>query len=429
MLHAVIGANYGDEGKGRCVDWLASRLDRGVVVRYNSSAQAGHTVQIGEQRHVFSHFGSGTLRDWPTLLTHKFVVHPVIFNREFERLVALGHRPEIFVDRTCITVTPHDAFINQICESVRGNDRHGSCGIGFGEAIGRHEYESLLSIYAGEISPSLDHLRSYVLAVIEERKIDVKLASAELQHVHASISNNTFVMDNWLKHWELFHGRITLLRRETCELLLATTPNVIFEGAQGLQLHAENGDFPHVTRCRTGIEDVAELLDRASITEAVQPWYCTRSYVTRHGAGPLPGEQPTLPGYDVIDPTNQPNAWQGSLRFAPLHLHHEVTERSVVDSAWARVQYPSVNINQPNIMMSCCDQAPASVVATLTRHIAIDAQELWLGYGPDSADTERYEHRGAPMGGTVDEAIVAEEPTSEVGAVEAEKVEEEETEA
>ena len=77
----VIGANYGDEAKGAYTDFFASQADDSIVIRFNGGAQAGHTVQLGLDRIIFSHFGSGSLAGRPTYLSEFFVnqtAHPRI---------------------------------------------------------------------------------------------------------------------------------------------------------------------------------------------------------------------------------------------------------------------------------------------------------------------------------------------------------------
>jgi adenylosuccinate synthase len=96
--------------------------------------------------------------------------------------------------------------------------------------------------------------------------------------------------------------------------------NIVFEGAQGLLLDMDRGfKFPYVTRSNTGLKNVLALATDAGI-EHLDVIYITRTYLTRHGAGPLPNEVPKLAFADVVDPTNLPNPWQGTLRFAPLDL-------------------------------------------------------------------------------------------------------------
>lgn len=89
----------------------------------------------------------------------------------------------------------------------------------------------------------------------------------------------------------------------------------VFEGAQGLCLDSENREFfPHVTRSRTGLHNVRILCREAGIDD-LEAWYVTRTYLTKHGAGPLPGEDPRL-SYE--DETNEESVYQGKMRFAPL---------------------------------------------------------------------------------------------------------------
>ena len=89
---AVIGANYGDEGKGLMTDYHAAPAGTaGIVVRFNGGAQAGHTVTTPEgARHVFSHFGSGSLVGAATFLSRHVVCHPTLFFKEAAALEAAG---------------------------------------------------------------------------------------------------------------------------------------------------------------------------------------------------------------------------------------------------------------------------------------------------------------------------------------------------
>ena len=77
---SVIGSQYGDEGKGRTVDFVCSNLaGKTLVVRYNGGAQAGHTVVLNNKRHIFSQFGSGTLRGCDTYFAEECLFDPLAF--------------------------------------------------------------------------------------------------------------------------------------------------------------------------------------------------------------------------------------------------------------------------------------------------------------------------------------------------------------
>src|SRR6185312_724333 len=118
---AVIGANFGDEGKGLVTDFLCDRENATLVVRYNGGAQAGHTVVVPDgRRHVFSHVGSGSFCDVPTHLSKFFLVNPVVFAREQIELDQIGVRPTVYVDRDARVTTVVDMLINQALEDKRG---------------------------------------------------------------------------------------------------------------------------------------------------------------------------------------------------------------------------------------------------------------------------------------------------------------------
>ncbi|HCB15329.1 MAG TPA: adenylosuccinate synthase, partial [Gammaproteobacteria bacterium] len=111
----VIGAQFGDEGKGRWVDYYAAKnSDDGIVIRFNGGAQAGHTVVTPDgRRHVFSHIGSGAFAGAKTFLSRFFVCNPILFLKEREKLAALGIKPVTGIDPASPVTTPYDMMINQ----------------------------------------------------------------------------------------------------------------------------------------------------------------------------------------------------------------------------------------------------------------------------------------------------------------------------
>jgi adenylosuccinate synthase len=135
QAYGVIGACYGDEGKGRTVDAIAHRLGAGtVVVRSNGGAQAGHTVVAPSgARHVFHQIGSGAFAGAATHFSRFMVSHPMMLAEEVRAVAALGGETVITADPRGFVTTPWDMMVNQAVEMARGGGRHGSCGLGFGE--------------------------------------------------------------------------------------------------------------------------------------------------------------------------------------------------------------------------------------------------------------------------------------------------------
>ena len=125
--YAVIGAGFGDEGKGLMTDYFCRRGGSVINIRSNGGAQAGHTVcTAGGKRHIFSHIGSGSFAGADTYLSGYFILNPMLFSRELQILGANAGR--IFIDLQCIITLPCDMLLNQFAETVRGNDRHGKSG-------------------------------------------------------------------------------------------------------------------------------------------------------------------------------------------------------------------------------------------------------------------------------------------------------------
>ena len=143
-VKVVIGSNFGDEGKGLMTDYFCAeakkRNESCIVVLSNGGAQRGHTVVTPDGiRHVFHHFGSGTLKGADTYLPKYYILNPIVFNQEYEELSEFVKYLKIYVNPACMITTPFDMMANQIKEQSRGNNRHGSCGTGIFETITRYK--------------------------------------------------------------------------------------------------------------------------------------------------------------------------------------------------------------------------------------------------------------------------------------------------
>ena len=317
---AVIGAGYGDEGKGLMTDYFAHSLDEGFVVRHSSSAQAGHTVQLADgTRHIFSHFGSGTLVGWPTVLGERFVVNPLLFRQEFDQLKDKGYTPKVFVHENCMVTTPYDMIINQLLEYSRGDLRHGSCGVGFGETIERHEKQPHLQTLVKDLVDEL-MLITQVQEVCNQYLDHRKDQLGDMNHpwVNGLMAayNSTELFVDYINTVKFFLENVTIVS----DYSMLEDSNIVFEGAQGLMLDQNSSNFPYVTRSNTGIKNVVEILDTLKTVKELEVVYVSRCYTTKHGAGPLAFEESFPEELEGKDLTNHPNEFQGSLRYAPLDL-------------------------------------------------------------------------------------------------------------
>lgn len=297
IARVVLGASFGDEGKGLVTDYLCSQ-GAGVVVRHSSGAQAGHTVVTPDgDRHVFRHIGSGTFCDVPTFLSEFFVCNPILFMKEREQLFALGYHPEVYAHPNCLVTTLFDMLINQAIENKRATKRHGSCGIGFHETMNRSNIKEL-TIMMSDLWNGGKRLESQLSEI--SHKYALFRCGESFDEPEATAA--------FIECCNHFAQCVNPLGIGQCK-------DPVFEGAQGLLLDQGNKEyFPHVTHSNTGMKNVEALCAQAGIDKK-EIYYVSRTYLTRHGAGPLPGEDANL---HFEDETNVANQFQGELRFAPL---------------------------------------------------------------------------------------------------------------
>lgn len=330
----VIGSSFGDEGKGLVTDYLCATQGAGIVVRFNGGSNAGHTVVTPEgERHVFRHFGSGTLQNVPTFISQFFICNPILFMEEREQLIALGYHPEVYAHPDCLITTFMDMLINQTKELRRAGKRHGSCGIGFHETIQRSSVKEL-KITMGDLWNGGKRLESQLSEICG--KYAKYRCGETFEEPRATAA--------FIECCSHFAQSINPLGIGQCK-------DPVFEGAQGLLLDQNNKEFwPHVTHSNTGMKNVEILCGQAGIT-AKEIYYVSRTYLTRHGAGPLPGEDSEM---SFEDNTNKPNPFQGSLRFAPLDVG-KLQSRIKADAG----------SNPYKLVLTHCDQKEAPCKADL----------------------------------------------------------------
>lgn len=318
---AVIGANYGDEGKGRMVAYFAEQFrNKGkhpLVVRYNGGAQAGHTVQLEDgRRHIFSHFGSGTLHGASTYWSQYCIVEPRTLLLEYERLVEnFDIKPVLHIDSRCMVTTPFDILFNVKLEESRGKNKHGSVGLGINETIERNQWPDTALTYGEFFDLNVLQLGNRMLDIWEyykRRAVQFGL-SPDLFKEYDGELVKAFVEN---MHAVMMLLSVKMVLNRTDEFNLLKGHDLIFEGAQGLLLDEMIGDFPHVTRSRTGLHNITNICRQANI-QLDEVCYVTRAYMTRHGDGPFNYKPTDLVAFK--DETNVPNASQGTMRIGAHH--------------------------------------------------------------------------------------------------------------
>jgi adenylosuccinate synthase len=365
--HIVIGSSFGDEGKGLTTDWLAAQHENSIVVRHNGGAQAGHTVELENgTRHVFQHLGSGTFAKRPTLLSRFFIVNPMRLMTEIINLPS-GYINQfyegnaLYIEKDAPVSTHFDILINQAIEKKRGNERHGSCGMGINETIKRGE-----AGFGITYQDCLD-LVSFRTRLYEIKTKYVPQRCKELGVELDEMDMDDALVEGWIK---LTYQMLNVSKVGHISMIL-NYDHVIFEGAQGLLLDAEHEYFPHVTNSRTGIRNAVELLKTVGEHQA-DVYYVTRSYLTRHGNGPLPFEVdgPIYEGLD--DKTNFDNRHQGHLRYAPLNFN------LLEDAIGADIRSVEDFTANPKLVVTCVNQLPENVKYVVHNRVVSQTKDQML---------------------------------------------------
>lgn len=345
----VLGLGFGDEGKGATTSYLCAQTNNPIVVRFNGGHQAGHTVNIAGIIHTFSSFGSGTLQGVPTYWSKYCTVYPPSFMREYEILSKHTDRILMYMDPLCPITTPFDIDANRH-EAKRNS--HGSVGMGFGETIRRQE----------------NYYKLFVQDIMYPNVLRTKLL-AIMRYYGCEETEDQRIMENFIDDVHEFARTIMIA---DSNVLRRYTP--IMEGAQGILLDMDYGFFPHVTRSNTTSKNALDIYP-----DAKEVYYVTRSYLTRHGNGPMPG---CTREETIINPheTNKLHPYQGHFRAAELSLE-------LIDYALDCDHNHSAGLIK-NLVITCADVVPVNV-DMLTSHCAYTFNKIFVSHGPTMADMKQ----------------------------------------
>ena len=383
---AVIGANFGDEGKGLMTDLLCREHDNVIDIRFNGGAQAGHTVCTPDgRRHVFSHIGAGAFAGADTFLSEFFIVNPMLFMREFADVGEFAGN--IFVDRRCAVTLPCDIMLNQFAERQRCNDRHGSCGVGIFETICRSRIPRF-SLTVGEITDTpefrstlADKIRRINSEYCIDRAAELGITGEYAAELKMLLANENIIVN-------FIADLMDMLRicRITDEQIIENYDTAVFEGAQGLLLGMERDDyFPNLTPSDTGMKNVRSILDRLSPRDT-EVCYVTRSFFTRHGAGRFDSECSSFADdHGLYDKTNAPNEFQGKFRYGWFDLS-EFMNSIAIDLKYVK------NDERVSVAVTHLDMTDGRVLcetgSLMPEDIAymLAADGLYIAYGETAED-------------------------------------------
>ena len=275
----VIGGQWGDEGKGKIVDWLASRAD--VVVRFQGGHNAGHTLVVGNQTYKLSLLPSGIVRGTLSVIGNGVVLDPWAFRDEVERLKEQG--VEVTPDKlqiadNCPLILPIHRDLDALREDASGKGKIGTTRRGIGPAyedkVGRRAIRVCDLAHLDNLDPQLDRLCAHhdaLRAGFGEKPIDVAGLKRELADIAPFIL--PFARPVWL----------------TLNGAKSKGDRILFEGAQGVLLDVDHGTYPFVTSSNT-IAGTAAGGTGLGPSAAGFVLGIVKAYTTRVGSGPFPTE-------------------------------------------------------------------------------------------------------------------------------------------
>jgi len=276
----VLGAQWGDEGKGKIVDVLSERFS--AVARYAGGHNAGHTVIIGDHKFVLQLIPCGVIRpNCLGVIGNGVVLDPIYFLDEVDRVRKTGLNIDgrLFVSNRAQVILPYHRMIELAAETAPGRQKIGTTSKGIGPA-----YEDKMARSGLRV---VDLLNSSLLRTHIEAACEEKNAIA-----HALFGTDPLDPAKMYDDYAAAAERIRPLVADTGRLLngiLASGGSVMFEGAQGTMLDIDHGTYPYVTSssATAGGASTGTGVGPTAIGTVIS---VTKAYVTRVGGGPFPTE-------------------------------------------------------------------------------------------------------------------------------------------
>ena len=275
----VIGAQWGDEGKGKIVDWLASRAD--AVVRFQGGHNAGHTLVVNGTTYKLSLLPSGIVRGTLSIIGNGVVLDPWHLKEEIAKLEAQGvaiSAENFAIADNCPLILPIHRELDGLREAAAGAGKIGTTGRGIGPAyedkVGRRAIRVCDLSHLDELGPQLDRLCAHhdaLRAGFGQPPVDREALLAELREIAPFVTQ--FAQPVW--------NRLNTVKKAGARIL--------FEGAQGVLLDVDHGTYPFVTSSNT-VSGTAASGSGLGPSATGFVLGIVKAYTTRVGSGPFPTE-------------------------------------------------------------------------------------------------------------------------------------------
>jgi len=276
-VNLVIGTQWGDEGKGKVVDYFSKDAD--YVVRYQGGSNAGHTIKVGEEVYKLHLIPSGVIQGKTGVIGNGVVLDPEMLIKEIDELKKRGIKLKLLIsDRTNI-IMPYHKILDGAEEKYLGDKKIGTTkrGIGpcYSDKVARKGIRAIDLTDKNTLSKKLDDIIPIKQRILDVYNIDKKLNKKE-------------ILDTYSKYGEKIKKYITTTHIELNKAV-KNNKNILLEGAQGTMLDVDYGTYPFTTSSHT-------IAGGSSIGTGIGPKHIddiigiVKAYTTRVGEGPLPTE-------------------------------------------------------------------------------------------------------------------------------------------
>jgi len=300
----IVGAQWGDEGKGKIVDVLTQTFS--VVARYAGGHNAGHTVIINGKKFILQLVPGGILRpECTNVIGNGVVIDPLAFLKEVASLRAAGVKVDgnLFISNRAQVILPYHRMMELGSENAPGRVKIGTTSRGIGPA-----YEDKMGRRGLRVADLLDIplLRTHIENACREKNMIA----------HALFNSDPLDADKMFREYADAAQEIAPFVRDTALLLnraLAEGKSIVFEGAQGTMLDIDHGTYPFVTSssATSGGAAIGTGVPPTSIDTVIG---ITKAYCTRVGSGPFPSELLDTQGEDLRKRGNEFGAVTGRPR-------------------------------------------------------------------------------------------------------------------
>ncbi len=276
----VVGAQWGDEGKGKIVDWLSNQAD--IVCRFQGGNNAGHTIVVKKKKIALSLLPSGIIRkNKISIIGNGVVVDPVALLEEIEKLNKFGvkvNSKNLIISENATIIFSFHKNIDKIREKRKGPNKIGTTGRGIGPAyedkVGRR------AIRFGDL--------------IDEESLNEKIRNILDYHniILQGLKSKPLKFDEIKKEISFFKKKIIRFVNRISPVLMGAklkSKKVLFEGAQGILLDVDHGTYPYVTSSNT-IPSNASSGSGVPVKQIGFILGIVKAYTTRVGSGPFPSE-------------------------------------------------------------------------------------------------------------------------------------------